>query len=137
MGPLLFLIYINDLPLHVDSSCVDLYADDTTLHHSDVNLDDVTVCVNKDLANVAKWCDANRLIVNEKKTKSMLICSSQKRAHVNMNEFNVLYEGKEVEYCNEQKILGVHVDENLQWRCHIDHIIMWKTIQSAMFTVQA
>ncbi|KAK3096675.1 hypothetical protein FSP39_002282 [Pinctada imbricata] len=59
LGPLLFLIYINDLPLHVKSSSLSLFADDATLHKSAPSVDFVKLPLSSDVDNVNKWCREN------------------------------------------------------------------------------
>ena len=121
LGILLFLIHINDFPLHVDNSSVDLYVDDTTLYCSKVTVNDVTSSINKDLEDVSTWCDMNRLIVNEKKSKTSLICSSQKRTRLDIDSYNIVFNNDIIEYNQTQKILGVHIDDNLSWKNHVDY----------------
>ena len=121
LGILLFLIHINDFPLHVDNSSVDLYVDDTTLYCSKVTVNEVTSSINKDLEDVSTWCDMNRLIVNEKKSKTSLICSSQKRTRLDIDSYNIVFNNDIIEYNQTQKILGVHIDDNLSWKNHVDY----------------
>ena len=78
LGPLLFLIYINDLPLHVKHSNIDIFADDATLHSSAPDLNTIQVALCKDLENINIWCLENKMKINEKKTKCMLIGTNQK-----------------------------------------------------------
>ena len=52
LGPLLFLLYINDLPLYVDHSMSDLYADDTTMHFSSNSISDINIKLNEDMEKV-------------------------------------------------------------------------------------
>ena len=59
LGPLLFLIYINDLPFSLSHSESDLYADDTTIHYSSKTVSNICDCLNNDLRNLSKWCYEN------------------------------------------------------------------------------
>ena len=81
LGPLLFLIYINDLPLQVKSSNLSLFADDATLHKSAPSVDLVKVPLSSDVDNVNNWCRENGMIINENKSKCMAIGTSQKIHH--------------------------------------------------------
>jgi hypothetical protein len=72
LGPLLFNIFVNDMPNAVGSSEVNLYADDTTLYHSSKNLSDLKHTVETDVESVNKWIDDNGLVMNSTKTQSML-----------------------------------------------------------------
>ena len=78
LGPLFFLIYINDLPLVVKNSQVTLYADDTVLYCFSKEPRMLEEALNEDLLEVAKWLNRNKLTLNLSKTKSMIIGSSRK-----------------------------------------------------------
>ena len=80
LGPLLFLLYINDLPNCIEHSQARMYADDTNLTFASNNIDDINYHLNHDLANVNKWLIANRLTLNQSKTEFMLIGSRQRIA---------------------------------------------------------
>ena len=75
LGPVLFLLFVNDLPLHLTDSTVDIYADDTTIttsaHFSD--LCSITQCLNADLDAVQRWASSNKMFINKKKTRSLLV----------------------------------------------------------------
>lgn len=71
MGPLLFLIFINDITENL-TSVVHLYADDTNLLHPTKNVTESILEVNKDLAKVKTWCDKWGVTMNVDKTKVVL-----------------------------------------------------------------
>ena len=73
LGPVLFLLFINDLPLHVKNSLLDLFADDATLHNSEGTLCEIENNLREDMEYIDTWCTENRMVINEKKTKCMLI----------------------------------------------------------------
>ncbi|PFX15897.1 putative RNA-directed DNA polymerase from transposon BS [Stylophora pistillata] len=75
LGPLLFVIYINDLPLHVNGADLDLYADDTTLTLSaDISaVDSLQDSLAASLKEIECWTHTNKLPLNEKKTKTLLV----------------------------------------------------------------
>ena len=68
LGPLLFLLYINDLPNISDSLTSILFADDTTLLSSSKELKDVLTAFSIEVPKVGEWCAANRLSINVSKT---------------------------------------------------------------------
>ena len=74
LGPALFLLFVNDIPLHLTNSTVDIYADDTSItasaHFSD--LCSMTQHLNSDLDAVHRWASCNKMFINKKKTKSKL-----------------------------------------------------------------
>ena len=77
LGPLLFLLYINDLPNCLVNSEPLMYADDTHLTHASNSIEDIECTLNRDLANVSDWLKANKLTLNETKTEFMVIGSWQ------------------------------------------------------------
>ena len=77
LGPLLFLLFINDLPLSLNNSpiSVDLYADDTNLYSTALDKSSLEADLQKALDSVHTWCLENGMLINTKKTKLMLIAS--------------------------------------------------------------
>jgi len=71
MSLLLFMIYVNDLPLSLNSTCADIFADDATIGTSSHSIDTLTT----DLQNVLSWCNSNNMSLNVSKTKLMYISS--------------------------------------------------------------
>ncbi len=63
LGPLLFIIFMNDLPVYVNSD-FDMYADDSTLHAAAKTLDELELILNNDVECVSKWCKQNRMVAN-------------------------------------------------------------------------
>ena len=119
LGPILFLIYVNDMPLisNLFSSC--LFCDDTTLIFENSNIDDLFDAGNRGLEVFAEWCNSNRLSVNVLKTNSMLFTN----AKVNNSQIpNVLLNGSNITQCSSVQFLGVTIDENLKFNIHINNI---------------
>ena len=123
LGPLLFLIFINDLPLCTNNVFTDLYADDTTLYY----IDKSEKCIEKQLQialqALTEWCKVNGMLINTSKTKVMLITTHQKRSHLNEDMLQLTYKGDPLTLVGNEKILGIFVDNNLTWTNHIDAIV--------------
>ena len=87
LGPLLFIMFVNDLPRSIQRSSCLMYADDTTLYSSSANPSNIEFALNRDLVNASNWFERNRLTLNIKKTKFMVIHPSnmgERFAHVNI-----------------------------------------------------
>ena len=78
LGPLLFLLYINDLPNCLSNSQPRMYADDTHLTYAENDICSIEASLNQDLSNINRWLIANKLTLNMTKTEFMLIGSRQK-----------------------------------------------------------
>ena len=80
LGPLLFSIFINDLPLHILNTKVvcDLFADDNSIHSRGTNVESVQHSLQEGLNDVSKWRDQNRMVVHPRKTKRMVLASRRK-----------------------------------------------------------
>ena len=63
LGPLFFLIYINEPPLHVNESKIDLFADDTTVHKAAQSLDVFENGLNNDISEIQNWCNENQMLI--------------------------------------------------------------------------
>ena len=120
LGPLLFSIYINDLPSALKFE-TRLYADDTALMLSGMELNGLNKSVNKELSKVESWLNANKLSLNYSKTKYLLIKPFGMRT-VTSDDFKVNIRGIKIDRCFATKYLGVLSDENLSWKPHIEYL---------------
>ena len=75
LGPLLFLIYINDLPFALKNCKVTMYADDTSISYSSKSIEDLTETLNNELKCLKEWLQGNKLSLNVTKTQGMVIGS--------------------------------------------------------------
>lgn len=115
LGPLLFLIYINDLPTGISSN-LRLFADDCIIYRSIKSTEDHLVLQN-DLILIAKWCDKWQMSLNS--TKCKVITFSRKRIN---SDFSYLIDSTLVSQASSYKYLGVHLKHNLSWDMHINTI---------------
>ena len=118
LGPLLFILFINDLPQCILNCKIGLYADDTVLLFSAKTVKEIETNLQADLNRAQDWFRINRLHLNTKKTKWSLIGTHQK---LSKTESITLHVGDEpLEQVSEYKYLGMWFDENLNWNHHID-----------------
>ena len=120
LGPLLFLIYINDLPNCLTGGSSILFADDTTLLLSHKNYDELIYYGNIELENLNKWLISNRLVLNTGKTKAIIFKTPQRRLPGPANALKI--NNNYIKTVNKTKFLGVIIDENLSWRYHIEQL---------------
>ena len=87
---LLFIAYINDLPLHVcTNATVSMYAGDTAMYTTCKNANELKNVLNNDLCNVSNWPARNKLSLNVTKTDLIIIGSKQRLSQINEGELNV------------------------------------------------
>ena len=122
LGPLLFLIYINDLPASGLSSTPRLYADDTCLTLTSHDPNDLQIKLNSDLNKVQSWLQANKLSLNVKKTKYSIIATQYKVAYLD-HQPDVRINGHSVDRVRTHRYLGVEIDDTLTWHSQIDQIV--------------
>ena len=120
LGPLLFLIYINDLTHVIRYSKIRLFADDTCLF-IEVNDRALTAKqIESDLTSIGIWAKKWRVSFSAQKTKSLTI-SNKRDAHHNPS---IKFMGSDIEEVCEHKYLGLIFSNNLKWNAHIDSICM-------------
>ena len=119
LGPLLFLIFVNDLTQATSLDPI-MFADDTNLFHSNKNIDTLFEIVNKELKNINTWFQANKLSLNSKKTKYVLFHKPRKKRIIPLNLPILKINDTEIKREHSLKFLGVIVDENLNWKNHIE-----------------
>ena len=118
LGPLLFLIYINDLCIVCKSTEPVLFADDTNLFSSGSNAISLQDGVNNNLAIIAEWLKVNKLSLKIKKTHFMCF-SAKNKSHPGIS---LQIDGEAIAEVNKSKFLGVVIDNKLSWKDHISFV---------------
>lgn len=112
LGPLIFLLIINDLPNYIKMGHSVLFADDTTIALSAQNPHELQGKLLATINKMTKWSDKNRLILNAGKTVHM---NFHKRRPLDTSQFNM-------DFSASTKLLGLQIDNQLNWDAQIDHI---------------
>ena len=119
LGPLLFLLYVNDL--HSSSSLLSflLFADDTTIIYSSPNYDSFVYTLNCELIKVSSWFKSNKLSLNSSKTKCIFFSKS---SNPSFPSSAIAIDNSPISRVKSTKFLGVIVDEKLSWTEHISSV---------------
>ena len=122
LGPVLFTLYINDLPNIVKFSKLHIYADDVQLYLS-CDKKNITKCIetlNEDLRSISEWAKGNGLVLNPLKCDCIAI---QKNSNYSLELPQVLLDNNEIKFVKQVKNLGIIFDEKLSWNLHINNSI--------------
>jgi len=117
LGPLLFLIYINDIVHVSDIAQVIMFADDTNLFFSGCDMNSLNSAINNELKKFVKWFELNKLSLNVNKTHCIVFVTRHNRNI--QTDFSILMDSTTVERVSYTKFLGVIINENLNWEDHI------------------
>ena len=120
LGPVLFCIYINDLPLCLDKDKArcDLFADDSSIHAKAKSIEKVELVLQNSLNKIDVWCNVNRMILNSGKTKSMVVTTRQKHQLETLS-LKLYVNSSKIDQVKEHRVLGIVLDQELKWEAHI------------------
>ena len=116
LGPVLYILYANDLTRQLPKGCVTIYADDITLYCSGKNIHVAESKLQNCVDLTVKWLKHNRLVVNPSKSTTMLIGTRPKTKNINLA---IYIDNIRITQETSIKLLGVEVDANLTWNTHI------------------
>ena len=118
-GPLVFCIFINDLPQHIinDNVVCDLFADDNSIHSCGSDLQSVQTFLQESLNDVPKWYDQNCMVIHLHKTKCMVLTTTKKH-HRRPLTLNLTLGKSPVQQVREHRVLVIIIAEELKWESH-------------------
>lgn len=117
LGPLLFIIYVNDIP--TPPRCIlSLYADDTAIVSRSLRASTARDYLENGLGDIARYMDLNKIRINPTKTELVLFTRKRVTPLQNMD-----FEGESIEFKTKAKLLGVTIDSKLNFKSHIDNVI--------------
>ena len=119
LGPLLFIVYINDLQHQIKHSKITLYADDTAIFFAAKDIKIIQKRLQEDLSLAHSWLGLSKLTLNTSKTKCMVFGSRQRLSHG--NELKISIDNKQLEQVDSFKYLGVWFDSTLTWSTHVSN----------------
>ena len=125
LGPLLFLIFINDMPNCSEIIFFCLFADDSNLFINATDFDSLQSILNNELPKVSNWILVNQLSVNFKKTHYLVFHRGNQPRSISLKLCN-----HKVPRQNCSKMLGIFIDDKLTWKDHIQHVT--KKVASAV-----
>lgn len=120
LGPLLFLIYVNDITDLKISGDLTLYADDTCIFYYGKNIDEITTIAQEDLNKIDIWFKQNLLTVNTDKTSYMIFAAKNKKIEKSFSPLTI--NNVTLVESNQEKYLGLLLDNKLTWKAHITKI---------------
>ena len=119
LGPLLFIIYINDLPNALTHATPVMYADDTNIFLSNSNYETLESNINLELDRVKLWLKSNKLSLNLNKTHCMLFTLSRA---IKTKTPRITIDNTSLAIVHHTSFLGVLIDDKLNWAHHIIYI---------------
>ena len=119
LGPLLFVIFTNDIYQHLENADGILFVDDTTLHKTHRDLQYLNCCLEQDLSNLLDWFYANKLTLNLHKTVYVLFQKNK-----NPKEIKLQLDTPTISNSPETKFLGMTLNQNLNWYSHLNQLIL-------------
>ena len=122
LGPLLFILFINDLPFSTSKLTFFLYADDTNAIASHHNLKELNTIINDELVHISTWFKVNKLSCNSAKTNYMLFKNRHNTKSSSKVVPNIVMDGMSITKVSTTKFLGVTIDDGLTWNNHNNNV---------------
>ena len=122
LGPVLFLIYVNDLQYASNLLDLIMFSDDTNLSYAEENIKKLFDIVNIELQKISRWFISNKLPLNVTKTENPFFHKPRKKNNISLVLPKLSICNNEIKLSESLKFLGVFLDENLTWKDHIRYL---------------
>ena len=122
LGPVLFLIFINAMPLYINEAYAEIYANDTTVHISHKDQTVFQVKLQNSSMDYKSWCILHKMFVNLTKTSFMSIGSRQNLS--NRDDLFITIDDEDISNVDNQKLLRIIIDKTLSWDKQIDSVCL-------------
>ena len=121
LGPLLYVIYSNDITEKIRNSGFAFYADDTVLYSKKKSTVQAGIDLQEDLDGLTDWCISNKIYINTEKTKVMFFGSKTKIASLDLPNFTI--NSNNIQRAKTYTYLGIKLDEQLSMETHANSVI--------------
>ena len=124
LGPLLFSLYVKDLPNCLRAANVLMYADDTVIYYAASDANQLERVLNVELKFLHDWSTKNELFIHPKKTEYVIFGTTMKRNQINSDNLSGVYLGEQALNCRPfYKYLGVYLDQSLSFKEHVTRLV--------------
>ena len=120
LGPILFLIFINDMSLFINEAQAKVYADDATVHAAHKDQNGIAIKLQNSVIGFKSWCLEHKMSVNFTKTSSITIWTRQNLSSI--QNVSIIIDYEHISNVDNQKLLGIIIDKNLTWGKQFDSL---------------
>jgi len=119
LGPVLFLLYINDLPINIQRGRTTLFADDINIQIEATNITLLNDIIKEVMQQVSSWFRLNKLVINPDKTTAISFHAWQNK---NNPTPEIIFQDMIIKHKSETKFLGLHLAEDVKWNMHVKYV---------------
>jgi hypothetical protein len=130
-GPVLFLLYINDLPINIQGGRTTLFADDTNIQIEATNKNVLNKKIKEFMEQLSSWFHLNKLVINTDKTIAISFHSWQNENNLKPK---IVFQDMDIKYKNDT-FLGLYLTEDVKWHVHIKHVS--DTLNKSYYVIQS
>ena len=125
LDPLLFSLYVTDLPNSLRAANVLMYADDTVIYYAASDANQLERVLNTELKFLHEWSTKIELFIHPKKTEYVIFGTAVKRNQINSDNLSGVYLGDQVLNCRPfYKYLSVYLDQTLSFKEHVTRLVI-------------